>query len=206
MHRYKSVVFLLAMFLMCGCSRVKVPFFGKNLSQDNPPKVPDQRSMTAIKFVDEGRVVDLEKLQTGQNLAISPFFPGVGVEFTNEFDRVSLMIVKGITDALGHDSSVNRLRFNFITADSTRPPDKIIKGRITGLTSPSTIKKWLPWGGRHSVEVFGKLVDARTGEVIVTFTDKELSRNKSEGQAEVGYRIGQNIGQFILSGLNRANL
>ena len=202
MTRLNPVVFVLILVVLCGCTHLKIPFFHTKTDQAETDTLSDANILVANEFVDKGKIINRERLQQQQNLSIYPFRAGVNVEATDDLGKVALMIVKGITDTFSTDRSGKHAHFNILTAESADPADLVIKGRITNLAGPSAIKKWLPMTSQRSLGIAGKLVDAKTGEVIIIFTDSEITRDKYEDYSKLGYRIGMNIGQFILSGID----
>ncbi|OGX36388.1 MAG: hypothetical protein A3C36_02130 [Omnitrophica WOR_2 bacterium RIFCSPHIGHO2_02_FULL_52_10] len=202
MAKLNPVVLALISVIFSGCASVKMPFFGNKPDPAETVTASDEKLLVANEFVDKGRVVNRARLQQRQNVLIFPFHAGVGVEATDNLDKIALMIIKGITDTFDSDQTGKHDHFHILTAESQEPAELILKGRFTEVAGPSTLKKWLPLTGRWSLGVSGKLMDAKSGEVLVIFTDKEATDDKNDDTMKLGYQIGINIGQFLLSGVD----
>ncbi|MCK5178887.1 MAG: hypothetical protein KAR32_05095 [Candidatus Omnitrophica bacterium] len=185
----------IALFLMIGCAHI--PFLGKSSQPADDAvesSVPEQ-SVELNDFVKKGQIVDAESLKQGKNIAVIPFKAGVGVEANEELDRIALMIVKGIADTFA-DAEGNL--FNILTAENLEGADFIVQGHVTSVKGPSKVSRWVLLKGHKRLGIDGKMVDAQTGEAIAVFADQATS--ETENYKDLGYRIGKNIGLFILSG------
>jgi hypothetical protein len=206
MAQKTPAVIVLILFFLSGCAHIKVPFLGKNPDRAGTVTPSDENMLVANEFVEQGRIINRVRLQQQQqqqqNLSIYPFRAGVGVEATDAMEKVAWMIVKGIADTMSIDRSGKQAPFNILTAESTDPADFVLRGHVTDLTEPFSLKQWLPLARKRSLSVAGKLMDANTGEVVIIFTEKETSNDKNDDFMKLGYDIGVNIGQFILSGVD----
>lgn len=191
-------------FLLNGCANLQIPFFGKKSQQSKSVEQSTPREQEALKsseYVDEGRIVNAQRLKDGRNLAIVPFTAGVDVESTAELDKVALMIVKGVSDAFAEDHTGKHAHFNILTAENSSSANLIAKGHIMKMAQSSKTRQWVLLKRKKTLKVSGKIVDVKTGEAVLIFTDYVESKEKSEEFKELGYRIGKNIGRFILSGI-----
>lgn len=202
MAKLNPVVIALITVIFSGCASTKMPFFGNKPDEAETVTASDEKLLVANEFVDKGKVVDRARLQQSQNVLILPFLAGVDVEATDDLDKIALMIIKGIKDAFDSDQTGKHDHFHILTAENQDPAELILKGRFTDVTGPSTLKKWLPLNGRWTLGVSGKLMDAKSGEVLVIFTDKEVTNDKNDDVMKLGYQIGINIGHFLLSGVD----
>lgn len=202
MRREVLLECIIVSFLIIGCSHIpfigKVPQSSESTAQSNES---EEQPLEPNKFVEKGRIISTEALQKGKNIAIIPFTAGVGVEANNDLDKVALMIIKGISDAFADDHSGKHDHFDILTAESSETADLIVQGHISSLKSPSKVKKWVLINGQKTLGVDGKIVDARTGESVLIFEDTQETGIKKETHDQLGYRIGKNIGLFILSGI-----
>lgn len=187
-------MFLLSTF---GCSHVNIPFLSK--SSDQTSKA--QPAPVLTEFVDEGLIVNAQKLKQGRNIAIIPFTAGVGAVSTDDLDRAALMIVKGVSDAFADDKTGKHAHFNLLTVENSKDADLVVKGHIIAMSEPSKFKKWTPLSNKRKLSVEGKITDIQSGETVVIFTDHEQAKAKDDGFKQLGYDIGKNIGRFILSGI-----
>ena len=196
MKRAAKAGCLVLLFLTIGCSHIaflgKSPRPSKNTIGPSKLKQP----LESNNFVEKGQIIDVPRLQQGTNIAIIPFKAGVGVEANEELDKIALMIVKGVADVFADDQES---RFNILTAENSQEADFIIQGHITGVKGPSRVSRWILFKGQKTLDVDGKMVDAQTGETIAVFADK--TETKEADYKELGYRIGKNIGLFIVSGV-----
>jgi len=146
-------------------------------------------------FIKVEKVINVDQLKEGGNLLIVPFRAGAGVEANEELDRIALMFVKGITDELKD----NRPYFKILLADEADKAQVVIRGHVIELKRGSNFKKWFGGQRKISLTVKGKMINERTGEAILIFTDKRDTENKDETHSHLGYLIGQGIGRFIVS-------
>jgi len=204
MNRLIELVCLIALIVFSGCTQIQIPFIGKSSEQSNKTEISDLDDRQALElnaFIDKGRIVDAERLQQGRNIAIIPFKAGVRAEATDELDRVALMIVKGVSDVFADDQSGKHAHFNLLTADHSDNADLIVQGHITDMGKPSKLSQWVMFKRKIFLGVEGKIIDAQTGNVVLTFKDTTVTDTKGENYKDLGYRIGNNIGQYILSGI-----
>lgn len=190
----------ISLILFVGCAHV--PFFGQSTLSSTVTESDSHRKQTLKSGHFEGkrRIVDAQRLQQGQNLAIIPFKAGVGVEANEELDRVALMIVKGISDVFTDNRGGKDDYFNILTAENSQKADLIIRGHITAIRRLSRVSRWALMKKEKSLDVDGKMTDARTGETVLIFADRAKTKKKTEDYKQLGYRIGKKIGRFILSG------
>jgi len=183
---------LLCLCCLLGCSWVKPKWF----TRSRPPKTEEQR-LEAVQFVESGKILDADRLRQGGKLVIVPFKAGAGVEANNDLDKISLMIVKGAAQAFKNQSP----HFEILLSDNAQDADFVIEGHVTGIKKRSKMKKWMP--GRHwrSVSVEGKMIDQTTGDTILIFKDKKETRKETEDHLQLGLGIGEDVGRFILSGV-----
>lgn len=203
MAKSNPVVIALIAVVLSGCSSANIPFFGnKPAQQAEAVSAADEKLLVANEFVDKGSVVNRERLQQRQNILIFPFRAGVNVEATDDLDKIALMVIKGIVDTFDADQTGKHDHFYVLTAESQELPELILKGSFTEVAEPSALKNLLPLSGQRMLAVSGKLMDAKSGEVLIIFTDKEATNNKNDDVMKLGYQIGNNIGRFLLSGVD----
>jgi len=202
MEKAVKAVLFVSLFLMVGCAHI--PFIGKASQPSETvtkPQLKEQQTIESNDFVEKGQIVDASRLQQGHNLAIIPFKAGVDVEAGEELDRAALMVVKGISDAFADDHSGKHAHFKVLTAEDSQAADLIVQGHITDMIKPSKVGRWVLLKKGKKLGVEGKMIDAQTGEAVVIFSDHAKTSIRKEDHAPLGYRIGQNIGRLILSGI-----
>ena len=203
---YYLTIFIL-FTCITGCASVDVPLLGKWVKQPSSSVKPklepvlEAGNIQHAKFVDEGRIANSKLLTKGRDIAFVPFKAGVAAEASQQLDKIALRIVKGISDAFLNDRSGKHAHFNILTIKNTVDADIYVKGYITLMKQSPKFKKWILMKEKKTLGVSGKLLDVKTGETLVIFKDQEESVSRDEGYNELGYRIGINIGQFILSGV-----
>ena len=141
------------------------------------------------------RVFQRERIAHGGNLLVVPFSAGEGVQASDELDHVSLEIVKGISDIL----QAKGRPFKFLDSEDAQSADLVIKGRVVRLEEKTGFKM-LP--GKHkilSLAVEGSVIEVQGEEILAKFSQDKKGAGKGDTFENLGYRIGVEIGQFLLS-------
>ena len=143
MRKAANAGLVLSLFFILGCAHI--PFIGKSALSETEKKFdsPEKPALESSQFVEKGRIVDVQRLQRKQSIAIVPFKAGVGVVASEESDKIALTIVKGISDAFAYDRSGKHKHFNILTAESSQKADLLIQGYITDMKSSSKISRWV---------------------------------------------------------------
>ncbi len=183
-------ILLITIFLSClaaGCGW----FSGKPkavASLSGSPQTP-----APVTFVRDGKVVDAQSLKEGGKIVIIPFQAGDGVEATDQLDKAALMLVKGIADLLEKEGAP----FKVLTDENAADADFIIKGHITKISKPSLARRWLFGNSRISLEVEGRMVEARSGRSILVFAHGQRARVREKDHKQLGYLLGEDIARFL---------
>jgi hypothetical protein len=188
--------------VMIGCKHI--PFMGTSSKKSTEVAKPGQQEYAPLEsgaFVVKGRIIDKQRLRRVQNIVVIPFSAGPGVEASEKLDKAALMIIRGISDSFDKDERRRERHFSVLTAGDSQESDLIIKGHITAMKAPSKIKRWVLLKGEKRLGVEGKMIAPDTGEAIIIFTDHAETSAKEEDYRLLGYRIGRNIGRFILYGV-----
>ena len=146
-------------------------------------------------FVTTAKVLNAPRLKQGGKLLIIPFKAGEDVEATDEIDKLALTIVKGIIEKL----QVQGSPFEIIFAQNANEADLSIEGHITGVGLSSKFKKLILRDKGKSLSVSGKLVNQKTEETILVFTDSKQDRDRSKTFIDLAYGIGRDVGDYILA-------
>lgn len=149
-----------------------------------------------VSRLENSKILDQEKLAKGGKILVVPFTPGVDVTADEELDRVSLMIVQGIAGSLDGNP-----RFSVLNAENADTADFILEGRVIAMSKPGKLQKLVSRGKKH-IAVEGKMVDAKSGNMVLHFTDSKESQNKKEPILNLGSAIGQDIGKFLDSSVD----
>ena len=188
---------LISLFLMIGCAHI--PFFGKS-AQSTKGTIESGETEPPVEvnsFVEKGQIIDATRLKQGKNIVVIPFKAGVGVSANESLERITLMVVKGVADTFADDPEAS---FNFLTAENSMEADFVVQGHVTSRKGPSRVKRWVLLKGHKTLSVDGKMTDTETGEAVAVFNDQVTST--TESYEDLGYRIGKNVGLFILSGVD----
>ncbi len=148
-----------------------------------------------IFFIRDGKVLDAQRVRAGGKLLIVPFTAGVGVEADVLLDKIALMIVKGMTEVLKDKAA----RFEVLVSENAQEADFVIRGHVTEMNKASRIRRWIPGNREISLEIEGEMTDAGNRETLLVFTHGIKARSDQEDYQQLGYRIGKDIGQFLLS-------
>ncbi|MCA9401837.1 MAG: hypothetical protein KC713_09430 [Candidatus Omnitrophica bacterium] len=144
--------------------------------------------------IDRSHVINADIFQRAEKIAVVPFNPGPGIPANEELDRISLMIVKGVAETINQQSS----GLEVLVDENVGSAELILEGHITEVTKASLFKKMTLRSQERGVSVKGRLIDRKTGEPILVFTDTKEALEDKELLEDIGERIGRSIGQFIL--------
>ena len=176
-----KVLTVLLLVLGCGCVWLK---------HHNQTAI----SSEANSFVQNGKVLDADRLKAGGKLLLVPFKAGEDVMATAELDRLALMIVKGISEKLQGSGAP----FEILFAQNAEKAELILEGHFTKIRNSSRIRKWMLMDKGKSLAVSGKMVDRKTGKTILVFTDSKQNQEKKKTFSDLGRDIGYDIGDYIL--------
>jgi len=165
----KNLSFLLIILLICGCSSSKKIIVSKPLDEN---------------FVVTGEIVNLSAFEKGGTLVLGPFKAGAGAAADDETDKLSLMMIKGIKDALPEDNT----HFT-ISTDDQKDPDCLLEGYIEDY---GRVK-----GHFSRLSVDGQIWLRETGEKIFVFQTSVMINTKKQDPNAVAYQIGEAIAHFI---------
>lgn len=170
------------MCLCLGCASAK--------TKEPPPQAP----LTSFKILNEA------SLQKGGKLLIAPFRAGVNVEANEELNKIALMVVKGITEAIKEQGENN---FEILSYAQAQEADLMIEGHITKLTKPSRMNRMGLGDQKISLGLEGNMVNLETGEKALIFSDLDERGQKGNTHQDLAYAMGRAIGQAIAAGINK---
>ena len=142
-----------------------------------------------------GRVLNAKEDLRSAKVLIVPFKAGEGVESTGELDKVSLMIVKGIAEAL----DAGGLSIENLSEKNQGEAQYVIQGHIMRYQSPSKIKRIMPFQRAVVLSVKGKMMKVGSRRPVLVFEEEQQAKDRKNDGKYLGYVAGQNIGKFILS-------
>ena len=148
------------------------------------------------RYVDEGRIVDADRLNQGGNLLIVPFLAGPGVESNERLDELSLRMVQGIVSEL----EGNRPYFNILTNESKEQADFVLRGFFIDVGSMSKLKSWLPGINEKEIAIKGQMTPRGSDKPVLLFEDSISTTDKAQQYIDMSYALGQDLGRFIRSG------
>ncbi len=146
------------------------------------------------KLIDEGKVLDLQALKKGGNLLIIPFKAGVDAESNDDLHKISLMIVRGVSDAIQRENAP----FHILGADNADLANLVMKGFITHLSSSGRIKRWVLRKNEIFINVEGKIVNPESGEVIIVFSHHGKANLKTDQEQDLARKIGEDLGLYLV--------
>ncbi|MCA9403018.1 MAG: hypothetical protein KC897_04495 [Candidatus Omnitrophica bacterium] len=199
----KSVKPLACVFLaviLTGCGGLKVPkwvpFTGSKQPVEPQPVPP-----VAIQLpVRDGRMIAPKRLAKGGRVMLVPFRAGEHVIASQELDKIAFRMMQGIAIPLRD----NRPYFEIvINSEEGADPDFLIDGYFTRKReSADILSRWFFLRKKRILSVEGKLMDARTREVLATFEDGLVTQDADQDFLQLGFDIGRNIGEFINENIN----
>ena len=148
-------------------------------------------------MVKTGKLLDVETLRRGGKIFIVPFKAGVNVTSDDELDKIALMMVKGIAEALMEKGAT----FDILGPDRALEADLIVTGYVTDLGRPSRFSRWMFKKPRVSLQVEGRIIQAASQKNVAVFTDEARADLREKDHQQLGYAIGEDIGRFVVSGL-----
>ena len=165
-----------------GCSLLHHPS-AKKFSQS--PSIPSI----------EAKIIQESPLLRGGKLLIVPFNPGEQVVASREFEKVSLMMVKGIAQVIQQSPS----GFTVLMADNANQADVVLKGHVDTMENRSSWKKWMTKTQTKVMTAEGKLVDRVTGQELLSFRHVKNAPASGTTWDDVALALGEDIGNFILT-------
>jgi len=184
-YKMKKILNLIVLISLC-CSLPACSFFKKS-------KVVEKNDQRVLNF--DGKVLDFQVLLQSKNLLIVTFKPGPGVAATDETKRLSIRMVSSISD----DFKKYQRKFNILTASQAENADLVLKGYITRIENPAGLLNKLR-KKKMILEVRGKILDAKSGRIVVDFVSSLSSQNKWD-LSDLANQTGKAIANFIFENI-----
>lgn len=144
----------------------------------------------------EGKVLNPGALKQGGKVLIVPFTAGEAVAETDVLQKISLRLVRGLSEELKAQGNLEILSGE----ENPQQADFVIKGRIVRLIEKKGMPKVVKARSvTRTVAVRGELVSRRKNETIAIFSDDVKSAIGQEDFGLLAERLGQRIGAFIVS-------
>lgn len=120
-----------------------------------------------------------------------PFSAGPDVEASEDLQKISFMIVKGIVETFKEEKT----DFQILEAADAKKANVVIRGHITQrLKKAGFIKK-----SAMTLSAEGKLIDQKTGDYVLFFEAKKKAESSMEDERSLAEAIGREIGKFIIT-------
>ena len=192
-----SLGILVLIFAITGCSWFGSKKSSKRINPDDLViKLEDKKILPESDLIKDGTIIDQLKMKHGGQVIVVPFSPGADIEANDEFDRMTLRLIRSIADEFSQKHS----KFVFVTSENAGDADFILEGRVTELQKPSMMKGVMLKNNRTHVSIQGKLIDRETEKPIAVFNDAVQADNNKETLESLGSKIGTHIGRFITAG------
>ena len=120
------------------------------------------------------------------------FKPGPGAEANDDTDQLSLMMIKGIKDALPQNST----HFT-VSADAQKDPDCFLDGYIDDYGRDPHYSHLKLRKNQVHLSVSGEIWLRETGEKIFLFQTSIVIDLKTQNPKTVAYQTGVAIARFI---------
>ena len=144
-----------------------------------------------------GRVLDSASLRQGGKILIIPFTAGEGVAATDDLDKISLRLVRGLSVALE-----GQQKFVVLSGDKAQDADFVIKGRIVRVKEKKGMPQFLKARtAMRYLSVEGEVVARKGSQTLAYFSNEAKNRDQSEKLEIMAERLGTNIGEFILKAI-----
>ncbi len=140
-----------------------------------------------------GSVVDSTSLLAGGLLAFAEFKPGPGAVADEQTDRISLMLIKGIKDAM----SVHTSALSIAGEDQLNQADFLLDGHIEEFSKSGKLSRLVMRKNEVYLSVEGEIWRQESGAKVLVFSSSAVINVKKEKPAEVAYQMGKAIGDFI---------
>lgn len=200
MKTFKPLACLFLAVILTGCGGLKVPSWVPFTGNERPPESKPAPPVVVKLPVKDGRMIAPDKLTGGGKVLLVPFRAGEQVIASQELDKIAFRMIQGIAIPLRD----NRPYFEIvINSEEGSDPDFMIDGYFTRKReSADILSRWFFLRKKRILSVEGKVMDARTGEVIATFEDKVVSDSAEKDFLQLGFDVGRNIGEFINESIN----
>ena len=185
MSRKKNLLIVLLIFGASGC-------IFKHPSVIN---VPSQ-----YKILDTAQVLNAHALKEGGNLLMVPFKAGVGVEASDELDKLALMIIRGAAQTLENNATPYRI----LDAQNASQAQMVMQGYVLQRSRPGGWQRWFPGPKEILLKVEGRLTEGRTGALILHFIHQKRADLREKDEMALAEEIGRDIGKFLVRAEHRS--
>lgn len=119
---------------------------------------PSEKSLNVVVTL-----VDVVALKSGGKIAFTSLKAGPRTSADERSDRVSLMIIKGVTERIAQS------RTSLIVADGKNEPDLVFQGYIEELSQNGRLKRLVLRRDKGRLSISGEIWLSSTGAKVLTF-------------------------------------
>ncbi len=146
-----------------------------------------------------GVVLDEPVLFEGGNLGLTPFKAGPSAEATEELDRLSGTITKGIKDTIDEQST------SLHVIDATQgEPKMVLEGYVKEFSKTGRMSRMMMSPNRDKLSLEGDVWLVSNGKRLLGFSIEKKFDPRKEKILDVAYMMGREIGHFIISNSQKA--
>lgn len=141
-----------------------------------------------------GTVLAADVLAEGGAIALVPFKAGPGAEATDELDRISMMMIKGIRESIADKKSSLK-----VVEPTEESPRIAMQGYIEEYSKTGRLKRMMLRPNQSSLVVAGEVWLISNGQRLLSFSTDKRFHSKKEKAVNVAYALGREIGDYISS-------
>lgn len=141
-----------------------------------------------------GTVLDAQVLAQGGTIALVPFKAGPGAEATDELDRISMMMIKGIRETMALKGEALK-----VVEPAEESPRIAMQGYIEEYSKTGRLKRLMLRPNQSSLRVTGEVWLISNGQRLLSFSTDKRFYPKKEKVLNVAYALGREIGTYISS-------
>ena len=134
-------------------------------------------------------------LKEGASVVVVPFTAGTDVEATQDLQRVSLMVLKGIVGTLQNDN----IHLKVFSSEDAGKADLVIQGHITRReSSVGSSKKWLFHSKAVVLALEARVMERKTGDLVLIFSQEQKADLTQKDELTLAQEMGKDIAAFLL--------
>lgn len=153
---------------------------------------PDKTSFASDDVYSSHAQINLPR---GAKLVIIPFTAGAGVVENDELENVSFIMLNGITDAVSASAGALQV----VDPEMAKQADYLIEGHITDIGhSESGLLPWIGAGKPSYLGVEILVEEAKTGNVLMQFTNREDAKDGSVDVRQLALKLGREFAQWLV--------
>lgn len=184
--RIQIFVFL-GIFFLSGCGHIKPHEISSVVESD-------QQNRSSVSRVVEPKLLNRDP----SNLIIIPPTAGVGVQANQSLERISLTLVKSITNAIDQSGSSIKV----LASEDAEQSNLILRGHVMywGKIRKSKFLILSQWTVSLAVEI--KVFDRESGKLVLIFNEEKsslMNKNMDDLGLELAQEIGEDVVRFMMT-------